>query len=80
MSFTQFDVWGKRPERHSTPEILGTRCDGCEFLSCIEREKARVHRWSYYCEKLTKRMTCKQLSSIKAKDCPVHRLIRRRKK
>jgi len=65
-------------EPHSSPETMGTRCHMCPHLSCIERENARIHRWHYYCEKLRKRYTIKELYEIKKSDCPIGREIRRR--
>lgn len=71
-------VWAKRPEPHSTPETMGTRCHMCEHLSCIERPTAKLHRWSYYCELMRKRMEQKDLYSITVETCPEHRKMRRR--
>ena len=67
-----------RRELHSCPETMGTRCDGCLHLSCIERPTAKLHRWNYYCDLLHKRMSQKDLYSITVEMCPEHREIRRR--
>lgn len=65
-------------EFHSSPETLGVRCHMCPHLACIEREKARVHRWGYYCDALHRRFTFKELYGISKEECPEHREIRRR--
>ena len=67
-----------RREPHSSPETIGTRCHMCEHLSCIEREKAKLHRWHYYCHLLRRRFTFKELYEITKFDCPEQREIKRR--
>lgn len=71
-------TWAKRPEPHSTPETFGTRCDGCEHLSCIAQEGARVHKWAYYCDRMSKRFSFKELYDIGINDYPEHKAIRRK--
>lgn len=73
-----FGTWALHPEPHYTPETLGTRCDNCPHLSCIPQEGARIHKWAYYCGRLRKRFTYKQLYAITKKECPEGREIRRR--
>ena len=67
-----------RPEPHSSPETMGTRCHMCPHLSCIEQERARIHRWAYYCEAMRKRFTFKELYAITKEECPEGREIRRK--
>ena len=74
----EYGTWAKRGEPHSTPETRGTRCDGCGHLSCIENDRARVHRWGYYCDALFRRMTLKELYAVTKAECPEHREVRRR--
>lgn len=71
-------TWAKRPEPHSTPETFGTRCDGCEHLAAIAQEGARVHKWAYYCDRMKKRFSFKQLYAIGIDDCPEHKALRRK--
>ena len=68
----------RRPEPHSSPETMGTRCDMCPHLSCIEKEKARIHKWAYYCEAMHRRFGFKELYAITEEECPEHRKIRRK--
>lgn len=72
------NLWGRRPEVHTTPELYGVRCDCCEHLSCIEQPGARIHRWMYYCDALRRRFKLKELYAITRDECPAHREIRRR--
>ena len=71
-------VWARGPEVHSTPETMGTRCNGCRFLTCIEQERSRLHPWRYYCEALHRNLEFKQLFEISKKECPEHRDLRGR--
>ena len=75
---TDPNVWARRPEPHTTPELFGIRCDGCEHLSCIEQPGAKLHRWAYYCGALRRRFTLKELYSVSVDECPAHREVRRR--
>ena len=72
------NTWAHRPEPHYSPETRRTRCDNCEYLYCIEQEKAKLHRWAYYCEKMRRRFTFKELYAITMEECPIHRDIRGR--
>lgn len=74
------DVWAKRPEPHSTPETAHTIHDNCPHLSCIEQDKARLHKWNYYCELRHKKMTHKELYETTSAECPEHRRVRRGKR
>lgn len=69
--------YARRREPHSSPETMGTRCDNCPHLSCIERPAAKVHRWHYYCQQLRRDMEFKELYAITEEECPEHREIRR---
>ncbi|MBQ9002150.1 MAG: hypothetical protein IJ087_09885 [Eggerthellaceae bacterium] len=72
------DTWALRPEPHSSPETRGTRCDNCPHLSCIPQEGAGLHRWMYYCSRLHRRFTFKELYAITKRECPEGREIHRR--
>ena len=72
------DRMAKRREPHSVPESYGTRCDGCQHLSCIERKGAKLYRYSYYCEKLRRKMEQKDLYEISVEMCPIRRELKRR--
>lgn len=71
-------VWARHPVKHSTPETWRTRCDGCEFLVCIEQQRSRLRPWRYYCEALHRTVEFKELFEIGKQDCPVHRDLRGR--
>ena len=71
-------VWARRPEKHSSPETMGTRCDGCIHLFCYERDKAKLHRWHYHCDALSRNLSLKELYAMSAEECPEHRGIKRR--
>lgn len=73
-----YKTWGRHPEVHSTPETMGTRCDGCPHLTCIEQERSKLHPWRYYCEKLSRTFEFKDLFAVGKRDCPEHRDLRRR--
>ena len=71
-------VWAKRPEPHSTPETMGTICDGCPELSCIKVDSSKLHPWRYYCEKAGRNMTIHQLYLVTSDSCPLGRTIERK--
>lgn len=73
-----YKSWGRRPEVHCTPETMGTRCDGCVHLTCIEQERSRLHPWRYYCERSGRNLEFKDLFAVSKKDCPEHRDLRGR--
>ena len=75
---TDLRVWGRKPQLHFTPETRNTRCDMCPELDCIEQKGARVHKWMYYCAKLNRRMTFKELYEITKDECPLKRSLKRR--
>ena len=75
---TDLNVWAKRPEPHTTPELYGIRCDGCEHMSCIPQDGAKLHRWAYYCDALRRRFKLKELYAITRDECPEGREIRRK--
>lgn len=76
-SDSTFGIWGKHPEVHSTPEIVNTRCNGCEQLSCIEQERSRLHHWRYYCNRLHRTIDYTEIFKISKAECPEHRDLRR---
>lgn len=48
-----------RTEPHATDETIGTACDGCAELDCIEQRphpRSRRPRWRYYCNALGRRI------------------------
>lgn len=70
-------VWARRPEPHSVPETLGTRCDNCPDLSCIPQEKSKLRKWRYFCE--SRHETIEDIWNVKKKDCPRGRDLPRRR-
>ena len=60
-------------EPHKVEQIAGTRCYGCEHMSCIPQRNRRAP-WRFYCEIKRRHVEPAKLTK---QDCPIGRNARR---
>ena len=74
-----WNVWARRPELHTSPDISWSRCDGCPELTVKPRDWAKKERYGYYCNQLHRELTRKGIYDMTKKECPLHVDLRKRR-
>ena len=74
-----WNVWARKPELHTSPDISWSLCDGCKELTVKPRDWAKHERYGYYCDKLHRELTRKEIYDMKPDACPIGRELKKRR-
>ena len=74
-----WNVWARKPELHTSPDISWSLCDGCRELTVKPRDWAKHERFGYYCDKLHRELTRKEIYDMKPDACPIGRELKKRR-
>ena len=74
-----WNVWARKPELHTSPDIGWSLCDGCPELTVKPRDWAKHERYGYYCNKLHRELTQKSIYEMRTDSCPIGRQAKRRR-
>ena len=74
-----WNVWARRPDLHTSPDISWSLCDGCKELTVKPRDWAKHERYGYYCDKLHRELTRKEIYEMDKQTCPLHVEKKRRR-
>lgn len=87
---TDPNVWGRRTERHSDPNIAWSICNGCPELTVKEwalknggkprmgQDGKRHH--PYYCNKMKSELSRERIYEMADDDCPIDRKLPARRR
>ena len=73
-----FQPWGRRPEKHYSPETTGSLCNMCEHLWCRPYDKSKLHPYRYRCDAMHANLTAKQMYEMTTEQCPMGKKKARR--
>ena len=74
-----YGAWGRKAERHGSPEIQWSLCDECPSLRVRDLTGTKVYQlhggamYEYECDSLHRRLTRKEIYEMDRRTCPLGR-------